>query len=224
VENNEAARTMTTSTPHATLPPGVHLPTPTDILSFWLGDGLALGWPSKGMNRRWFLGGATLDDEIRARFGQAVQSAVHGELATWESSLHSRLALVILLDQFTRNLFRGTARAFDGDVQARQLTLNTLAQQEDQELPWVGRVFLYMPLMHAEDLVLQEKCVACFSQLVADAPTPLKPKLQGSLDSAIKHQGIIARFGRFPYRNAVMGRKSSAEEKEFLRNCPRFGQ
>ncbi|MBG6072520.1 MULTISPECIES: DUF924 family protein [unclassified Polaromonas] len=215
---------MTTSTPHATLPPGVHLLTPTDILSFWLGDGLALGWPSKGMNRRWFLGGATLDDEIRVRFGQAVQSALQGGLATWESSLHSRLALVILLDQFTRNLFRGTARAFDGDVQARQLTLNTLAQQEDQELPWVGRVFLYMPLMHAEDLVLQEKCVASFSQLVADAPTPLKPKLQGSLDSAIKHQGIIARFGRFPYRNAVMGRKSSAEEKEFLRNGPRFGQ
>ena len=81
-----------------------------------------------------------------------------------------------------------------------------------------------MPLMHAEDLALQEKCVACFSQLVADAPNELKPKLQGNLDFAIEHQGIIARFGRFPYRNAVMGRTSSAEEKNFLRDGPRFGQ
>jgi uncharacterized protein (DUF924 family) len=120
---------MTASTPHASLPSGVRLPTPTDILSFWLGDDLALGWPSKNMNRRWLLGGATLDDEIRSRFGQAVQSAVQGELATWESWLHSQLALLILLDPFSRNVFRGTARAFDGGVQAQQRTLNTLAQQ-----------------------------------------------------------------------------------------------
>lgn len=196
----------------------------TDILDFWLGDGLVLGWPSEDLKQRWFLGGAALDAEIRSRFGQAVQSAMQGELAPWEASLHSRLALVILLDQFSRNVFRGTVRAFDGDAHAQQLTLNTLAQQEDRQLPWVGRVFLYMPLMHAEDLALQEKCVACFSQLVADAPAALKPKLQGNLDFAIEHQGIIARFGRFPYRNAVLGRASSAEENDFLRDGPRFGQ
>ncbi|MDB5777842.1 MAG: hypothetical protein JWP93_207 [Polaromonas sp.] len=196
----------------------------TEILDFWLGDGLALGWPSEDLNRRWFLGGAALDDKVRSRFGQAVQQAMQGELASWEASLHSRLALVILLDQFSRNVFRGTARAFDGDAHARQLTLNTLAQQQDRQLPWVGRVFLYMPLMHAEDLALQEKCVACFSQLVADAPEALKPRLQGNLDFAIQHQAIIARFGRFPYRNAVLGRSSTAEEDEFLRNGPRFGQ
>ena len=215
---------MTAATPHTSSPTGTRLPTPTDILSFWLGDGLALGWPSKDMNRRWFLGGATLDDEIRSRFGQAVQSALQGELAPWEASLHSRLALVILLDQFSRNVFRGTARAFDGDEQARQLTLNTLAQQQDQELPWVGRVFLYMPLMHAEDLDLQEKSVACFSQLLADAPPDLKPKLQGNLDFAHQHHDIIARFGRFPYRNAACGRRNTPEEDEFLRSGPRFGQ
>ena len=215
---------MTATTPHPPSQTGTRLPTPTDILSFWLGDGLALGWPSQDMNRRWFLGGATLDNEIRSRFGQAVQSALQGELAPWEASLHSRLALVILLDQFSRNVFRGTARAFDGDAQAQQLTLNTLAQHEDPQLPWVGRVFLYLPLMHAEDLALQEKCVACFSQLLADAPAALKPKLQGNLDSAIEHQGIVARFGRFPYRNAVLGRTSSSKEKEFLRHGPRFGQ
>ena len=215
---------MTSTTPHPPLPTDAFLPTPNDILDFWLGDGMALGWPSKDMNRRWFMGGAALDAEIRSRFGQAVQSALQGALAPWEASLHSRLALVVLLDQFSRNVFRGTARAFDGDAHAQQLTLITLAQQEDQQLPWVGRVFLYMPLMHAENLAMQEKCVACFSQLVANAPAALKPKLQGNLDFAIEHRGIIARFGRFPYRNAVMGRTSSVEEKDFLRDGPRFGQ
>ena len=207
------------------------LPTPavqpalaTEILDFWLGDGLTQGWPTADLNRRWFLGGAALDEEIRSRFGQAVQQAMQGELTSWEAPLHSRLALVILLDQFSRNVFRGTARAFDGDTHARKLTLRTLAQQEDRQLPWVSRVFLYMPLMHAEDIALQDQCVACFSQLVTDAPAALKPKLQGNLDFAIQHQGIIARFGRFPYRNAVLGRSSSDGENDFLRNGPRFGQ
>ena len=109
-----------------------------EILDFWLGDGLALGWPSEDLNRRWFLGGAALDAEIRARFGQAVQSAIHGELAPWEGLLYPRLALVILLDQFSRNVFRGTARAFDGDAHARRLTLDTLAREQDRQLPWVG--------------------------------------------------------------------------------------
>jgi uncharacterized protein (DUF924 family) len=195
-----------------------------DILDFWLGDGLALGWPSDDLNRRWFLGGAALDAEISSRFGPAVQRAMQGELTDWEAPLHSRLALVILLDQFSRNVFRGTARAFDGDARARQLTLDTLAQQQDRQLPWVGRVFLYMPLMHAEDLALQDQCVASFSQLVTEAPAALQPKLQGNLDFAIEHRAIIARFGRFPYRNAVLGRASSAEESDFLRDGPRFGQ
>ena len=150
--------------------------------------------------------------------------AMQGELTAWEAPLHCRLALVILLDQFSRNVFRGTAQAFDGDVHAQQLALHTLAQQEDWQLPWVGRVFLYMPLVHAEDLALQGQCVACFLQLVANAPDALKPKLQGNLDFARQHQGIIARFGRFPHRNAVLGRTCSAEENEFMRNGPHFGQ
>ena len=195
-----------------------------DILDFWLGDGLALGWPSGDLNKRWFSGGASLDEEVGVRFGQAVHQAMQGGLTAWEKPLHSRLALVILLDQFSRNVFRGTAQAFDGDARALQLTLQTLAQQEDRQLPWVGRVFLYMPLMHAGDLAQQNKCVTCFAQLVADAPAALKPKLKGNLDFAVQHKDIIARFSRFPYRNAVLGRISTAEEDSFLRNGPRFGQ
>ena len=197
---------------------------PADILDFWLGDGLALGWPTQDLGKRWFGGGAALDQEIRARFGAQVVQAVGGGLQDWERQPLSRLALVILLDQFTRNVFRATGQAFDGDARAQQLVLQALARQEDRQLPWVGRVFIYMPLMHAEDLALQEECVACFSRLLADAPDTLKPRLQGNLDFARQHQDIVARFGRFPYRNAVLGRANTPAEAEFLLKGPRFGQ
>lgn len=195
-----------------------------NILDFWLGDGLVLGWPSTDLNKRWFSGGALLDEEVRMHFGQAVHQALQGGLTDWEEPLQSRLALVILLDQFSRNVFRGAAQAFDGDARAMQLTLITLAQQQDRLLPWVGRVFMYMPLMHAENAALQATGVACFTQLFADVPTNLKPKVQGNLDAAHQHSEIIGRFGRFPYRNAVLGRISTTKEVEFLRNGPRFGQ
>ncbi|MGH8848737.1 MAG: DUF924 family protein [Polaromonas sp.] len=197
---------------------------PADILDFWLGDGLALGWPTQNLGTRWFGGGAALDQEIKARFGAQVAQAVSGGLQDWEAQSFSRLALVLLLDQFTRNVFRATGQAFDGDARAQQLVLQTLARQEDRQLPWVARVFTYMPLMHAEDLALQEECVARFSQLLADAPETLKQRLQGHLEFARRHQDIIARFGRFPYRNAVLGRANTPEEEEFLRKGPRFGQ
>ena len=197
---------------------------PKAILDFWLGDGMALGWPTRDMNERWFRGGAALDKEINARFGADVTHAVNGGLQAWETQVESRLALIILLDQFTRNVFRGTAQAFAGDTRAQRLVLQTLESGEDRQLPWVGRVFLYMPLMHAEDAALQDRCVACFSGLVDDAPAALNPRFQGNLDFACQHQDIIARFGRFPYRNAALRRSSTPEEISFLVEGPRFGQ
>lgn len=198
--------------------------TPADVLDFWLGDGMARGWPTQDMNKRWFQGGAALDEEIRTRFGADVVQAVGGALQSWEGPIHSRLALVILLDQFSRNVYRGTAQAFASDARARQLTLRTLAAHEDLQLPWVARVFLYMPLMHAEEAALQQECVACFSRLLAEAPESLKPRIQGNLDFAREHQAIITRFGRFPYRNAVLRRVSTPEEEAFLLKAPRYGQ
>ena len=147
---------------------------PTDILDFWLDDGLALGWPTQDLGKRWFGGGAALDQEIKTRFGAQVVQAVGGGLQDWEQQPLSRLALVLLLDQFTRNVFRAAGQAFAGDARAQQLVLQTLARQEDRQLPWVARVFIYMPLMHAEDLALQEECVTRFSQLLADAPETLE--------------------------------------------------
>ena len=197
---------------------------PGAILDFWIADGLRTGWPAQEMYAVWFGAGPALDADITTRFGAQVLQAVAGGLTHWEAEPASRLALVILLDQFTRNVFRGTGQAFAGDARARRLVQHTLALEEDRQLPWVARVFLYMPLMHAEDALLQEECVARFTRLVADAPEALKQRLQGNLDFARQHQGIIARFGRFPYRNAALGRSNTPEEAEFLLQGPRFGQ
>ena len=208
------------------LPP-IHTPEPrlpAKILDFWLSDGVALGWPTQNLTERWFRGGAALDREITDRFGPDVRLAVQGGLQDWETPIHSRLALLILLDQFTRNVFRGTGQAFDGDTRAQQLTLQTLAHAEDLQLSWVGRVFIYMPLMHAEDLTLQAECVARLAQLVDDVPNNLKKQLKGNLDFARQHEEIIIRFGRFHHRNTALGRASTAEEENFLATGPRFGQ
>lgn len=204
------------------------LATPTDVLDFWLGDGVQLGWPTQNMSKRWFGGGAALDEEIKSCFGPRVLQALNGELTDWAQTAPTpvlgQLALVILLDQFTRNVFRGDGRAFSGDERARQLVLQVIASKADQQLPWVGRVFMYMPLMHAETLALQTESIARFTQLLQDAPEALKERLQDNLDFARKHEEIIARFGRFPYRNTALGRSSTEEEEVFLANGPRFGQ
>ncbi|MES2911493.1 MAG: DUF924 family protein [Pseudomonadota bacterium] len=198
--------------------------TPRDILEFWFGDGLEKGWPTQEMKELWWGGSKGLDETFKARFGDRVAEAVGGRLKDWEAEPLSRLALVLLLDQFTRNVYRGTGQAFSGDARSQQLVTDALARGWDKQLPWVCRVFLLMPLMHAENLALQDDCVARFRQLALDAPDELKPKLAGNGDFAAQHRDIIARFGRFPYRNAALGRVSTPEEEEFLKSGPRFGQ
>jgi uncharacterized protein (DUF924 family) len=205
------------------------------VLDFWFADGLVLGWPSVDMNKRWFGGGAALDRQVRRQFGPWVESALAGGLQGWERdgagdpppggmAGGARLALIILLDQFSRNMFRGTSHAFAGDARAQRLVGEALARGLDARLPWVARAFLYMPLMHAEQLALQEECVRRFAALAAQAPADLQERIAGHLDSAREHRDIVARFGRFPYRNTVLGRESSAAELEFLKTGPRFGQ
>ena len=194
------------------------------VLDFWFADGLARGWPSQELKQRWFGAGAALDADVKARFGHCVEQALAGQLQAWEAEPLTRLALVIVLDQFTRNVFRGSPAAFGGDAPAQALVVHTLAEGTDRELPFCGRVFMYMPLMHAENLARQQQCVDCFSQLVADAPAKLKERLQNNLDFAQQHLDIIERFGRFPHRNAVLGRVSTPEEAAYLTDGPRFGQ
>jgi uncharacterized protein (DUF924 family) len=199
-------------------------PTAQEVLDFWLGDGLLNDWPSTDRQQLWFGGLAVQDQQIAQRFGALVDHALDGGLTEWEEATHSRLALIILLDQFTRNVHRGQARAFAGDARAQHLVRATLARRQDLLLPRVGRVFLYMPLMHAEDLALQDECVERFSYLVDTATVELRATLETNLRFARQHRDIIATYGRFPYRNAVLGRPSTLEEIEFLKDGPRFGQ
>jgi len=194
------------------------------VLEFWLGDALELGWPSQDSGPLWFGGGAALDRDIESRFGHLVRDACAGGLVSWEGRPLDRLALVILLDQFSRNVFRGQAQAFAGDTRAQALVMDALAHCWDRQLPLAGRAFLYMPLEHAEVLALQQECVRRFATLVAEAAPQCLDALQGHLKYAQMHHDIIARFGRFPHRNAVLGRTSTAQEQEFLLDGPRFGQ
>jgi uncharacterized protein (DUF924 family) len=211
------------STSSSPAPTPAH-PDASRVLTFWLQDGVQLGWPSRNMRDLWFGGGAALDQTIDHDFGSLVRQALAGALTAWENQPMERLALVILLDQFTRNVFRSQGQAFAGDSRAQGLVLDGIDRGWDRRLPLAGCVFFYMPLMHAEDLAMQETCIGCFQALLADAPPERRKGLQGNLDFAQSHRDIIARFGRFPYRNDALGRTSSPEEENFLRNGPRFGQ
>ncbi|MDO9132863.1 MAG: DUF924 family protein [Hydrogenophaga sp.] len=199
-------------------------PQTQEVLDFWFGDGLLRDWPTTDRNALWFGGGTAQDALITQRFGPLVESALGGGLCDWESGLESRLALIVVLDQFARNVFRGQARAFAGDGRAQTLVLQTLALAQDAELPSVGRVFLYMPLMHAESLALQEECVARFTRLLASTTPELHDTLASNLSFACQHLDIIKKFDRFPHRNAAVGRVSTPEEEAFLTDGPRFGQ
>lgn len=194
------------------------------ILDYWLGDAIHLGWPSQDRHALWFGGDRSVDLEIQSQFGDLVNEALAGGLMHWKRTALARLALVILLDQFTRNIYRGRAAAFAGDERAQSLVREALSMREDEELPLAGRVFLFMPLEHAEDLEMQEESVRRFSTLATRAPDALAEMFSMFVDYALLHRDIIALFGRFPHRNAALLRESTPGELEFLPDGPRFGQ
>lgn len=195
-----------------------------DVLAFWFGDGLEKGWPGESRNRLWFRADRALDREIEERFGPLVEAALWQELVDWEGVARRRLALIILLDQFPRNIYRGRAEAFAGDHRAQTLVVEALARGMDEELPWIGRVFFYMPLMHAEDPDLQDQGVSAYRRLKENAPDDIAGQVDGNLKFAEEHRDIIRRFGRFPHRNRVLGRENTAEEEAFLENASSYGQ
>lgn len=181
---------------------------PTDVLDFWFGGASAV-------DPRWFKRSDAFDAEIDNRFGATVQAALAGRLDAWAARPEGALALIVLLDQFTRNMYRGTPAAFAGDAQALALAQKLVDSGEHQHLPPLRRWFAYMPLEHAEDLALQQQCVRLFEALVAE-PGPHREALAGALDYARRHRDVVARFGRFPHRNAILGRTSTPEEAAFL--------
>jgi uncharacterized protein (DUF924 family) len=165
------------------------------------------------------------DDEIRARFGALFERAARGELDTWADGPRRRLSLIILLDQFPRNLFRGSQRAFACDDKALGLALSGMQSAADAALDAVERIFFYMPLQHAERPEVQEESVLAYRRLLREAPAQLRTTFEDSLRSAEQHRDIIAKFGRFPHRNRVLGRPGTPAEEEWLaREDNHFGQ
>jgi uncharacterized protein (DUF924 family) len=142
---------------------------------------------------------------------------MHGERDTWLGTTRGRLALVIVLDQFSRNMFRGNQSGFAGDERALAAALEGLALGADKSLALDERIFLYMPLMHSEQLAHQQRSLELFTGLLEGQPEALRGYLSSSVDYARRHLEIVERFGRFPHRNAVLGRASTPEELEFLK-------
>ena len=201
------------------------LPAPQDIVAFWLGASASGPDQAEGQRGLWYSGGPAVDAEITARFGDLVEQACCGELSGWENSAEGALALVILLDQFTRNIYRGTVDAYRGDALARDVTRRAIDRGLDDELPVVGRIFLYHPYHHAEQLSDQDQAIRLLEALRDQATPQWTPYLQRSVEGFTGHRNIVARFGRFPHRNRVLGRVSTPEEVAYLDGGPEtFGQ
>jgi uncharacterized protein (DUF924 family) len=178
--------------------------TPTEILAFWFGP------PPHATRDVWFRKDPTFDAAIRERFGAAATAALSGEFTTWDATPQGALARVILLDQFTRNLHRDTPLGFAGDALALGIAEQAIARGFDRELDRFERWFLYLPFEHSEDAAMQQRSLALFGQL-AEATGDRTP-----LEWAEKHAAVIRRFGRYPHRNATLGRASTTEELAFL--------
>ena len=191
---------------------------PDAVLQQWFGQARPSNDSALQHKAQWFTKSPAFDEQLRERFEVAVQAALGGSLSQWaEQGPWQSLALTLLLDQFTRNIYRGTPQSFAGDAQALALALKVQSAGTDLELPEVVRIFLYLPLEHAEDLDMQQRSVDAFAALVQMAPDASSHEfLIGTLDYAYKHQEVVERFGRFPHRNAILGRASSPEEAEYL--------
>jgi len=183
-------------------------PLAADILTFWFGPQDA---PSGNSARDvWFRKDAAFDAEIRQRFGDATAIALAGGYGEWCATAGGALARVLLLYQFTRNIHRDTPAAFAGDARALATAAHAIERGFDRSLDAYGRWFLYLPFEHAEDRVMQERSLALFGELERETG------LAGPLEWAQKHADVIARFGRYPHRNAVLGRVSTPDEVAFL--------
>ncbi|MGF1909241.1 DUF924 domain-containing protein [Vibrio kasasachensis] len=163
-------------------------------------------WFSELESKDWFVVSADVDARIKSQFGQLLQQAAHAELFTWRDSPQGRLAEIIVLDQFSRNIYRNTPQAFSQDPLALALAQEAVRLEADKQLTPQERSFLYMPYMHSESAFIHQQAAILFKQ----------PGLENNYDFELKHKTIIDRFGRYPHRNVILNRVSSTEEIEFL--------
>ena len=181
--------------------------TAADVQAFWFGEP-----PATAARESWFRKDAAFDTQVRERFGDTVAAALQGGLRDWDTTPAGALARIVVLDQFTRNAFRDTPQAFAGDALALAAATALADGDGHLQLPPLQRWFAYLPFEHAEDLAAQDRALRLYERLAADDPAQA-----GALEWAQKHHAVVARFGRFPHRNAILGRASSAEELAFLR-------
>ncbi len=199
--------------------------TTTAITTFWLGS--ALQSPDQALARKdwWYRGGAAVDEGIRQRFSAEVELACSGGLAEWGASPQGAFALILLLDQFTRNLYRGTPDAWKGDPRAFRVVNDAIEHGLDRQLHPVERVWLYHPFHHSEDLVQQDRGLVILNALRAEAEPAWKPYVEQSIEGWTRHRNLVAEFGRFPHRNAILGRESTPAEWNYIENGGEdFGQ
>ena len=191
--------------------------TPAAVLVTWFGAHPLDAAAMQRVQAQWFQKDEAFDAMLRQRFGATVEAARTGRLDAWAENAEGRLALLIVLDQFSRNVFRGRPESFAADAQALALALEGIERGHDQAVPPMARIFCYLPLEHAEDPELQARSVALFAALAAAPGAEPKAFFDNTSDYAVKHQVVIDRFGRFPHRNAILGRDSTPEEVEYLR-------
>lgn len=179
------------------------------VMDFWFGRHGDRGRDTP--RQQWFQKSDAFDEQIRDRFGMLIPRAIAGDLQTWSAEPEGAVAQILVLDQFTRNVFRDSAQAFAGDARALTAAQVLVNAGLDRTLPGVQRQFVYLPFEHAEDMAAQNESLRLFAQLERDAP-----EVGELLVWAQRHHDIVARFGRFPHRNAALGRTSTPEELAFL--------
>lgn len=188
-----------------------------ELLDFWFGDATDDVDVGQAQAALWWGASAETDDLIAGRFGQAASAAAAGALDHWTGSPRGRLALVLLLDQMSRVIHRGTSGAFAQDDTARRVAEKGLESGADRLLRPIERVFFYLPFEHSEDGRTQERSIELYRTLAEEVPENWRKSFDFYLDFAVRHKAIIDRFGRFPHRNAILGRESTPEEIEFLK-------
>ena len=190
--------------------------TPEDVLAFWFGELDASGRADERHRKQWFMSDPLFDEEIRRRFKALHEEIARGGRGDWRTSDRGLLASIVVLDQFSRNMFRGTAKAFAADPLAQELARAAVAAGVDHRARYDERGFVYLPFTHAEDLATQNDAVARFESWAAELSPSLADGALTQLRYAVMHRDIVARFGRFPHRNKALGRESTPDEEAFL--------
>jgi uncharacterized protein (DUF924 family) len=193
--------------------------TPEKVLSYWFPEGINDADPEtlRRQGQRWMAGGPEVDREITERFGDVLEQARRGELDHWAETPRGRLALIIMLDQFSRNVYRGSPLSYAQDEKALRLALEGIDLGMDRELTTPERFFFWLPLGHSEDLALHERSVSYAEEEAVNAPSHLRARAEFGVSQAKAARDVIVRFGRQPHRNEILGRESTPEELEYLR-------